>query len=138
MKPAAVPVVNLLAGECLESIYDFLVRRKPSQFLAQGFLSVRNPVELEPWRSLAASNSPDVLPGDIPVFLSQGADDNLVRPNVTRNYMRGLCRAGSKVRMLLLPKVNHGFIGRDSAGAAVDWMADRFAGAPAPDDCGHE
>jgi len=138
VRPAAVPVVNLLAGECLESIYDFLVRRKPSQLLAQGFFSVRNPVELEPWRSLAASNSPDVLPGDIPVFLSQGADDNLVRPNVTRNYMRGLCRAGSKVRMLLLPKINHGFIGRDSAGAAVDWMADRFAGAPAPDDCGHE
>jgi acetyl esterase/lipase len=138
VEPAAVPVVNLLVGECLESIYDFLVRRKPSQLLAQSFLSVRNPVELEPWRSLATSNTPGVLPGDIPVFLSQGADDNLVRPDVTRDYMRGLCRAGSKVRMLLLPKINHGFIGRDSAGAAVDWMADRFAGAPAPDDCGHE
>jgi hypothetical protein len=40
------------------------------------------------------------------------------------------------VRLLVLPQVNHAFIGRDSAAAAVDWIADRFAGAPAPSDCG--
>ena len=52
--------------------------------------------------------------------------------------MRKLCRAGSRVRMILLPNVDHGYIGRDSAAAAVDWMADRFAGAAAPDDCRHD
>ena len=31
----------------------------------------------------------------------------------------------------MLPGVNHGFIGRDSAGAAVKWMADRFRKASA-------
>jgi hypothetical protein len=43
---------------------------------------------------------------------------------------------GSRVRMLEMPDVNHGFAGRDSADAAVAWMADRFAGRPAPSDCG--
>ena len=28
-----------------------------------------------------------------------------------------------------MPGVNHGFIARDSAGAAVEWMSSRFAGA---------
>ncbi len=37
--------------------------------------------------------------------------------------------------MVMLPGVNHGFIGRDSAGAAVKWMADRFAGKRPPNNC---
>jgi hypothetical protein len=36
----------------------------------------------------------------------------------------------------MLPGVNHGFAGRDGAAPAVAWMADRFAGRPAPTDCG--
>ena len=132
----AIPVVNRLAGECLESIYDFIVRQRTARGLEQAFLSVPNPVAIEPWRSLAASNTPGVLPGAPPVFLSQGADDKLVLPDVTKNYARLLCRGGSKVRMVVLPGVNHGVIARDSAGMAVDWMAGRFAGADLPNDCG--
>ena len=132
----AIPVVNRLAEECLESIYDFIVRQRTARGLEQAFLSVPNPVAIEPWRSLAASNTPGVLPGAPPVFLSQGADDKLVLPDVTKNYARLLCRGGSKVRMVVLPGVNHGVIARDSAGMAVDWMAGRFAGADLPNDCG--
>jgi len=133
--PAAIPVVNRLAEECIESIYDILVRRSTARPLERSFLSVRNPVDVEPWRSLAARNTPGVLPGEIPIFLSQGTDDNLVRPEVTKDYMRRLCGAGSRVQMVLLPGVNHAFIGRDSAGAAVEWITDRFAGARPPNDC---
>jgi hypothetical protein len=49
--------------------------------------------------------------------------------------MQRLCRAGSRVQMLVMPNVNHGFAGRDSAGAAVGWISDRFAGQSAPSDC---
>ena len=99
------------------------------------FLSVPNPLDVEPWRSLAASNTPGVLPSNVPIFLSQGEDDKLVRPNVTRDYMGKLCDTGSHVRLVMLPGVNHGFIGRDSATRAVDWIGDRFADAPPPTDC---
>ena len=44
--------------------------------------------------------------------------------------------AGGKVTMRWLPGVNHGFAGAKSADAAVAWMMDRFAGRPAPSDCG--
>jgi len=54
---------------------------------------------------------------------------------VTQDYMKRQCRAGGQVRMLVVPDADHGFIGRDSAAAAVAWMADRFAGSPAPSDC---
>jgi pimeloyl-ACP methyl ester carboxylesterase len=48
--------------------------------------------------------------GEIPILLSQGADDKLVRPQVTKDYVAHLCRAGSNVRMVVLPGINHGFI----------------------------
>ncbi len=136
VEPVAIPVVDLLAHECIESIYDILRRRGPTRALAQQFLSVSNFYSTEPWRSLMTQNTPGTLPPRIPVFLAQGGDDQLVRPRVTQDYMAKLCRAGSKVRWDLVPNSNHGFIGRDSAPAAVDWMADRFAGVSAPSDCG--
>jgi acetyl esterase/lipase len=136
LTPPAVPVVDLLAQSCIESIFDIVVREREGRSLVRSFLSVPNPLDLDPWKTLAANNTPGLLPNDIPVFLSQGSDDKLVRPQVTTHYMERLCNAGSTVRLLVLPQVNHAFIGRDSAAAAVDWIADRFAGAPAPSDCG--
>ena len=44
-----------------------------------------------------------------------------------------LCRVGSQVAFDLVPGVGHAFIARD---AAVDWIGGRFAGAPAPSNCG--
>jgi acetyl esterase/lipase len=132
---AAMPTVDRLATECIESIYDILVRDRTSKPLAKDFLTVANPATLEPWRSLLARNTPGVLPRSLPVFLAQGSTDGLVRPQVTLGYMRRLCRAGSSVRIFVMPNVNHGFAGRDSASEAVGWMTDRFAGHPAPSDC---
>jgi acetyl esterase/lipase len=133
--PAAVPTIDRLAGDCIESAFDMLQRRGPTQELARRFLSVKNFYATEPWRSLMASNTPGTLPPQIPVFLSQGGADQLVRPQVTQDYMNRLCRAGSKVEIDLMPTANHGTIGTASAQAAVQWMADRFAGRAPPDDC---
>lgn len=132
----AVPTVNRLAGECIESIFDILMRGETSKPLAQDFLTIANPATIEPWRTLLVNNTPGPLPPSIPVFLAQGSTDSLVRPQVTQDYMRHLCNAGSRVSLLMMPNVGHGFAGRDSANAAVAWMADRFAGNAAPSNCG--
>jgi hypothetical protein len=62
-----------------------------------------------------------------------------VRPDVTLAYMEAymdrLCPAAGKVRMLLLPGVDHAFIARDSAKAALDWTCARFTGIRPPSDC---
>jgi len=135
VEPVALPIVDRLAGECIESIYDLVRRRLTAAPLEQRFLSVDDFYTAEPWRSLIAQNTPGALPPHIPVLLAQGAADELVRPQVTRDYMRRLCRAGSKVQMIVLPTANHGFIARDAAGSAVAWMADQFAGRGASSDC---
>ena len=95
-----------------------------------------NPPDPEPCRELvAANNTPGTLPSNIPVFLAPGEKDGLVKPEVTFDDRRRLCRAGSGMRLLVLPDANHGIVARDSTGAAVDWMAARFADQPPPSDC---
>jgi acetyl esterase/lipase len=132
--PAALPAVDRLAGECTESIYDLAARLAAAR-PAQRFISAANFYTAEPWRSLLARNTPGPLPSQVPLFLAQGGADELVRPAITEDYMKRQCRAGGKVRMLTLATANHGFIGRDAAAEAVEWITDRFAGFPAPNDC---
>ncbi len=85
-----------------------------------------------------ARNTPGTLPPSIPVFLAQGSADNLVLPRMTLDYRAKLCRAGSRVELDLMPGVGHAFAGQDAAGAAIDWIGDRFEGRPAPSNCGQD
>jgi acetyl esterase/lipase len=134
--PGALPLMDRLAAQCLESIIDILPRQRIGDALMQRFLLVDDPTEQQPWRRLLAGNIAPTIPRGIPVFLSQGTADTTVRPDVTLAYMGRLCSGGSRVRILLLPGVGHAFVARDSAGAAVEWIGDRFAQQPPPSDCG--
>jgi pimeloyl-ACP methyl ester carboxylesterase len=134
--PEAIPTVDRLADECIESIFDIMERRQTERPLEQHFLSVPNIATVEPWHTLAAHNTPGPLPASIPLFLAQGTTDTIVAPDVTRAYMQRQCKAGGKVTMMWVPGVGHGFVARDSANTAVAWMMDRFAARPANSDCG--
>lgn len=134
--PEAMPTVDRLASECIELIFDIMARRQTEKPLEQHFLAVPNIATVEPWHTLAAHNTPGPLPATMPLFLAQGTTDTIVAPDVTRAYMQQQCKAGGKVTMTWLPGVGHGLVAADSANAAVTWMMDRFAGQPAPSDCG--
>ena len=87
--------------------------------LAQEFLTVKNPAEIEPWHSLlVAQHARPAAARRFRVFLAQGTADGLVRPQVTIDYMRRLCRAGSRVRMLAIARRQPRFAGAKSADAA--------------------
>jgi acetyl esterase/lipase len=133
--PTAMPAVDALAHECIESPYDMLQRHYSQRPLQKQFLSVSDLTEREPWHSLLAENIPGTLPPAIPVLVTQGGADRLVLPQVTRAYVRRLCDAGSRVEYVELPGVHHGLIGMDSALHAVDWISGRFDDQPAPTSC---
>jgi len=134
--PRAMPAIDRLAQECLESVFDLVARRDTEKPLEIHFLTVERPADVEPWHTLLLKNSPGTLPPSIPVFLAQGTSDDVIRPSVTQAYAATLCKAGSKVRLVLLPNVGHAGASRVSALEAIDWMTARFAGESAPDDCG--
>ena len=39
------------------------------------------------------------------MFLAQGTIDQIIRLDVTKNYMSKLCKTGSKVKMRILPNM---------------------------------
>jgi acetyl esterase/lipase len=133
--PAALPTINRLAQSCLESPVDIRPRKRDANALQRRFLSVDNLTQIEPWRTLLARNTIGTLPPSLPIFIAQGEDDQTVRPQVTQSYVSRLCAAGSRVSLMLMPGVGHGAAAMKSTLAAVDWMADRFAGDPPPNDC---
>ncbi|MEH2522984.1 acetyl esterase/lipase [Bradyrhizobium sp. AZCC 2176] len=131
----AMPVIDRLAQECIEGPFDLIVRQRTGRPLEQYFLTVQDPTKAEPWRSLLEQNSTGVLPPEIPIFLAQGTNDQIIEPAVTQAYMDKLCKAGSRVRMVILPGIGHGRAAQASTMAAVNWLTDRFAGKTPPDDC---
>lgn len=133
--PAAMAAMDALASECIESPVDVIERQYSQRPLRRQFLDVSDVTAVEPWKSLLASNSVGTLPRDVPVWIVQGAADRLVPPEVTRAYVKRLCAAGNRVQYVELPGVHHGFVASDGALQAVAWMAGRFDGAPAPNQC---
>ena len=133
--PRAMLVIDRLAGECIEGPFDLIERQRTEKPLEQHFLTVQQPANTEPWHSLLEKNTPDALPPRIPVFLAQGSVDQIIRPDVTKQYMHKLCQAGSKVKMMWLPNIGHGRAAQASTIAAVNWIAARFAGEAPPNDC---
>jgi acetyl esterase/lipase len=134
--PRAMPAIDRLAYECIEGPFDLIARQRTERPLEQHFLTVAEPADVAPWHELLERNTAGVLPPDIPVFLAQGTNDQIIRPEVTQDYMSKLCKAGSQVKMMILPNVGHGRAAQESTIAAADWMTDRFAGEEPPDDCG--
>jgi len=132
--PSEIPVLDEVAGDCIDEISgkfkDLRANRKlPSEFFKA------DPVKTEPWESLIVKNIPGTRPIGVPFYIAQGTGDTTVDPPTTANFVGKLCRNGTVVRFQEFPKLNHSQIPNASAGDAVDWIKDRFAGKRAPSTC---
>lgn len=68
-----------------------------------------------------------------PMLVLVGGDDRLVNPAWTRDAVRRACAMGDVVSFHETP--NEGHARPTDIDPAVAWIADRFAGTPAPDSC---
>ena len=75
-RSSAVPTIDRLAEECIESPFDIFRRGRTAAPLAEVFLTTKNPAEVEPWHSLLLRNTPGLLPRGLPLFLAQGSGDD--------------------------------------------------------------
>jgi len=132
--PDAIPVVNRVAADCIRSGAEGLTAFSDSLPLRDGFLTVKL-AATQPWSAILKENSPGAAPIVVPVFIAQGTVDEVVRQKITAAYAGNLCVQGTAVRYLALPEEGHMRAAFSSATQAVAWMADRFAGEPAPDEC---
>lgn len=116
---------------------------KPKIGMVLGVLVLRRDLKgvdlgkLQPWARIARENSPGQRPPGGPLLIAQNTGDVIVSPAVTHAYVRKMCRRGEPVRYITFAtKGGHPASATDSAAATFDWMDARFAGRPAPSDCG--
>ena len=91
---------------------------------------------IQPWARHSRTNSVSASAIATPLLIAQNAADVIVNPAVTRRFARQACALGKRVRWIDIAGKGHETSAKDSAPATLNWIADRFAGKPAPSDCG--
>ena len=131
-------VARIVAGVnaiCIDDLGGKLRVLAAQEPLAKKFLNY-DPSAYQPWKGLLQLNSLRGISGSAPVFISQGADDKLVRPSVTRQFVRRLCNSGKSVTYNVVKEADHDKIARLSAASAISWIGDRFEGKILANSCG--
>lgn len=91
---------------------------------------------ITPWKDIARDNSPAPRDYGVPFLIAQNDADVIVAPEVTREFVRKLCRDNARLRYISInSKGGHPTSAADSAAETLDWIDARFAGKPAPSDC---
>lgn len=129
-----IKVMEHIDRNCVDSLSGKLDALSAEQDLSDKYLNY-DPSTRQPWRGLLADNNPFYGLITAPAFIAQGADDTLVRPNVTTGFVDSLCRSNKSVSYLIIPKTDHGAIADKSATQAVSWMDQRFRGHHAGNNC---
>ncbi len=70
-----------------------------------------------------------------PLFLLAGGADHSVPPQTVRRAAVGACRKGYTVEFRIYPGLDHDPLMTNSTPDQLDWIRDRFAGKPPPDNC---
>ncbi len=94
VRPVARPIVRDLAGLCAATTGEGLSAAPDVIALKAGFLSA-DPSDTPGWRELLAENSAGDASTTIPLLVTQGLTDDLVRPAVTQAYVDAQSRAVS-------------------------------------------
>ena len=130
--PVALANAAGVGGACITSDPTALAAQYGS-VLIQPFFSV-DPTTVPTWRTALETNTPTV-PSNVPVFVSQGQLDVVVLPSTTALLEKKWCARKSPITVDWYPTADHTSVTTASAGDAVTWIGQRFAGEPAGNTC---
>lgn len=133
-RPLGSDLIRRLAMNCV-TLDGFKLRTKIGLMRLIGQLRGVDLAASPPWARLMTANSVAPVRMPAPVLIAQGDKDVIVAPGVTRTFVEKLCRTGQPLRFITVADGDHITIAKRTAAATIDWIADRFAGKPAPSDC---
>ena len=132
--PAARPAVAKIARYCLYNQNQILASVPSSLVLGLTFIS-NPPWQTQPWKTIIGQNDPGTAPSGVPILIIQGDADPIVAHSISAQLAKKLCTNGETVDFRLYPGVAHLDAGTTAAPDVAEWIADRFAGKPAPTTC---
>ncbi|WP_026467256.1 lipase family protein [Amycolatopsis alba] len=97
-------------------------------------------LEQEPFRGIVAANRVGTLKPAAPVLVEHVPNDDVIPSGIGKQLGKDWCAKGANVRFQDIPSLSPIFthvLGINGAqGDAANWLAERFAGKPAPGNCG--
>ena len=96
-----------MGRSCVDDLGGKLDALAAQKGLKQDFLK-EDPAEVAPWADLMAQNSLFSLNAQVPALIIQGDADDIVRPQVTTQFVRASCRAGARIEYVTLTGKGHG------------------------------
>jgi pimeloyl-ACP methyl ester carboxylesterase len=87
------------------------------------------------WSDTVKVNTPGYAAGHAPILVMQGLADTVINPNATTQYVKHACRLRQRVQYTTYPGQTHQTIPSAAQNQYVHWIAARFAGQRAPDNC---
>ncbi|MBI2704174.1 MAG: alpha/beta hydrolase [Actinobacteria bacterium] len=123
-----------IATHCINNTGGQLASLPEAELLKLRFME-NNPATTPPWQQELAANTPGASKINAPILITQGTADEVVIPSITDTFVQQQCANGEQIEYQMLEGTDHTYAGVVSAPAVVIWTQDRFAGAPAPNNC---
>lgn len=129
--PGALALVPQLADRCSGALY-----RADSWGGLVPAASFRSDAVLGPLLRFAAQNDAGLLKPAVPLFIAQGSADTTVPQASSDAVDKQLCAGGATIRYDVYQGLTHRPVVPAALDDALEWIGARFAGRPAPSNCG--
>jgi len=127
-------VIDQVNSYCVDDLGEKLDILAAEKHLREKFLNF-DPSSRQPWSRMLMENSKFSMTADVPLYIAQGASDQLVRPEVTLQFVRAACRQGVPVKYAALRGKGHGNSIAAATPGAIGWLVGRLKGRPAQSNC---
>lgn len=87
------------------------------------------------WQRRMDENTAGLVAAKAPLLVMQGTADTVINPNGTTQYIGRACGFGTPIEYSVYEGATHQTIPYRASGEYLGWIADRFAGKPAPTNC---
>jgi pimeloyl-ACP methyl ester carboxylesterase len=131
---ASIENIRKIAENCTDNTSDLIQLFSTQRRLPKRFLNL-DPIDVQPWKRLLNENSVGRVPFDIPLYVVQGTADEIVKPSVTKSFVKQQCSGGNNIQFTLLNNVGHARSKQISSAAAIAWIGNRFAGRKMKGSC---
>ncbi|OJX62949.1 MAG: lipase [Micrococcales bacterium 73-13] len=120
LSPGAIGILPEMDSLCLLGQNQRL-HELGAPYIDGGFL-IADPTATEPWAALLRQNTPGGSRYDAPLFVAQGKDDRLVRPELTEAFVASQRALGTDVTSLSIPGTGHGLVALRALDELLPWM----------------
>ncbi len=134
VKSNTIKTITAINANCIDKFEGEVDIFKAQSKLGNDFLPKRS-LSIQPWRNIIATNSISGLSTRVPALILQGGIDAVVKPQVTRTFVRNSCRNGAVVSYVELQGLGHGKAAAAGVIPATNWLNARLNGKPSPSSC---